>query len=65
MYLDIFSGNETCIDLIKLLQNRLNDAVLDVLSILLFRNPQCRLFLDDVQFIQPVGGPFDFTLKVS
>lgn len=46
------------------LQNRLNDAVLEVLTTMLYRNPACRLYPDDVRFIQPVGGDVDFTSQV-
>lgn len=46
------------------LQNRLNDAVLEVLTTMLYRNPACRLYPDDVRFIQPVGGDINFTSQV-
>lgn len=46
------------------LQNRLNDAVLEVLTTMLYRNPACRLYPDDVRFIQPVGGDVNFTSQV-
>ncbi|XP_076462664.1 KICSTOR complex protein SZT2-like isoform X2 [Babylonia areolata] len=39
-------------DLMKVLQNRLDDTVLDVISVMLARNPQCKLRQEDVQFIQ-------------
>ncbi|KAJ9595165.1 hypothetical protein L9F63_013523, partial [Diploptera punctata] len=39
-------------DLVQVLQNRLDDAVLEVLSLMLARNPMCKLTPDDVHFIQ-------------
>ncbi|KAL8610620.1 hypothetical protein ACOMHN_006339 [Nucella lapillus] len=39
-------------DLMKVLQNRLDDTVLDVICVMLARNPQCKLRQEDVQFIQ-------------
>ena len=33
----------------KLLQNKLDDTVLDVISVMLARNPQCKLKPEDVQ----------------
>ncbi|PVD23412.1 hypothetical protein C0Q70_16681 [Pomacea canaliculata] len=45
-------GKEIQEDLMKLLQNRLDDTVVDVISLMLSRNPQCKLRPEDVQFIQ-------------
>ncbi|KAK7100732.1 hypothetical protein V1264_023626 [Littorina saxatilis] len=45
-------GKEIQEDLMKVLQNKLDDTVLDVISVMLARNPQCKLRPDDVQFIQ-------------
>ncbi|KAH7935606.1 hypothetical protein HPB52_010539 [Rhipicephalus sanguineus] len=39
-------------ELVSVMQNRLDDAVLEVLTTTLARNPACNLTLDDVQFIQ-------------
>lgn len=39
-------------DLVQVLQNRLDDAVLDFLSVMLARNAMCPLTPDDVHFIQ-------------
>jgi len=39
-------------DLVRVLQNKLDDAVLEVLHSLLSRNPACKLTSDDVHFIQ-------------
>lgn len=58
-------GTEICNDLVEVLQNRLNDAVLEVLTAMLYRNPMCRLYPDDVRFIQPFNGNHpDYTTKV-
>ena len=43
------AGKEIQEDLMKLLQNKLDDTVLDVISIMLARNPQCKLRPEDVQ----------------
>jgi hypothetical protein len=45
----LFSGKEIQEDLMKMLQNKLDDTVLDVISVMLARNPQCKLKLEDVQ----------------
>ncbi|XP_064476430.1 KICSTOR complex protein SZT2-like [Ornithodoros turicata] len=39
-------------DLVSVMQNKLDDAVLEVLTTTLGRNPACNLTLDDVQFVQ-------------
>lgn len=39
-------------ELISIMQNKLDDAVLEVLTTTLTRNPACNLTIDDVQFIQ-------------
>lgn len=39
-------------ELVQLLQNKLDDAVLDVISVMLGRNPLCKLLSEDVHFIQ-------------
>lgn len=47
-------------ELVQVLQNRLDDAVLEVVSVMLARNPMCKLTPDDVQFIQkPNSNPED------
>ena len=42
-------------DLVRVLQNKLDDAVLEALHGLLSRNPACKLTVDDVHFIQKPG----------
>ncbi|KAK7862806.1 hypothetical protein R5R35_004159 [Gryllus longicercus] len=46
------AGPQVKEELVQVLQNRLDDAVLEVLSIMLARNPMCKLTPDDVHFIQ-------------
>jgi len=60
----IILGDEIRIDLVRVLQNRLNDGVLELLTTMLYRNPQCRLYPDDVRFVQPSNGHPDYTMKV-
>ena len=42
-------GPEITVELVDLLQNRINDAMLEVLSVLLARNPNCKLTYADVR----------------
>lgn len=52
------AGPEVKRDLVQVLQNRLDDAVLEVLSVMLSRNPMCKLTPADVHFIQkPYKSP--------
>ncbi|CAK9801279.1 KICSTOR complex protein SZT2 [Anthophora quadrimaculata] len=51
------AGPEVKRDLVQVLQNRLDDAVLEVLSVMLARNPMCKLTPADVHFIQPPKPP--------
>ena len=52
------AGPAIRLDLVRVLQNKLDDAVLEVLHSLLSRNPACKLTSDDVHFIQkPHEGP--------
>ncbi|XP_049806805.1 KICSTOR complex protein SZT2-like [Schistocerca nitens] len=46
------AGPEIKEELIQVLQNRLDDAILEVLSVMLARNPMCKLTPEDVHFIQ-------------
>ncbi|CAL1547603.1 unnamed protein product [Lymnaea stagnalis] len=45
-------GQEIKDDLMKMLQNKLDDALLDAICVMLSRNPQCKLKPDDISFIQ-------------
>lgn len=52
-------------DLVQVLQNRLDDAVLEVLSMMLARNAMCPLTPEDVQFLQkPFKAP-EHIIKLS
>uniref|UniRef100_A0A0N7ZXW0 Protein SZT2 n=1 Tax=Daphnia magna TaxID=35525 RepID=A0A0N7ZXW0_9CRUS len=51
------AGPAIKIDLVRVLQNKLDDAVLEVLHSLLSRNPACKLTSDDVHFIQKPNEP--------
>ncbi|CAI9736159.1 Hypothetical predicted protein [Octopus vulgaris] len=46
------AGAEMKENLIKMLQNKLDDKVLDIISVMLDRNPKCKLSFQDVRFIQ-------------
>lgn len=46
------AGRDIKNDLVQVLQNRLDDAVLDVISVMLSRNRLCKLLSEDVHFIQ-------------
>ncbi|XP_014480858.1 PREDICTED: protein SZT2-like [Dinoponera quadriceps] len=59
------AGPEVKRDLVQVLQNRLDDAVLEVLSVMLARNPMCKLTPADVHFIQkPYKSP-ESTVQLS
>lgn len=52
------TGMDVKRDLVQVLQNRLDDAVLEVLSMMLARNAMCPLTPEDVQFLQkPFKAP--------
>ncbi|XP_013407252.1 KICSTOR complex protein SZT2 isoform X2 [Lingula anatina] len=52
------AGPEIKEDLIDVLKRKMDDAVLDVISVMLARNAMCKLTVDDVQFIQrPFTAP--------
>ncbi|OAD53477.1 Protein SZT2, partial [Eufriesea mexicana] len=51
------AGPEVKRDLVQVLQNRLDDAVLEVLTVMLARNPMCKLTPADVHFMQPPKSP--------
>ncbi|XP_064625448.1 KICSTOR complex protein SZT2-like [Lineus longissimus] len=59
------AGPEICEDFVQVLQNRLDECVLDVISLMLERNPMCKLSPEDVQFIQrPFVDP-DVTIQFT
>ncbi|BFY99733.1 hypothetical protein BsWGS_02773 [Bradybaena similaris] len=56
-------GKEIKDDLMKMLQNKLDDALLDTICLMLSRNPQCKLKPDDISFIQkPKQEPLETLL---
>lgn len=57
-------GSEVKSDLVQVLDNRLDDAVLEVLSVMLARNPMCKLSPEDVHFIQKPNHLPDSTVQV-
>jgi hypothetical protein len=63
-FLILLSGSSIKEELVQVLRNRLNDAVLEVLCGMLGRNPMCKLTPDDVHFIQRPGEPADIKLEV-
>lgn len=52
-------------DLVRVLRNKLDDAVLEVLHSLLSRNPAIKLTSDDVHFIQNPGEPSHSVVQFS
>lgn len=59
------AGNDVQCELVQVLQNRLDDAVLDFLSVMLARNSMCPLTPEDVQFIQKPFRPPEVIIKVD
>ncbi|KAL1130343.1 hypothetical protein AAG570_013281 [Ranatra chinensis] len=59
------AGPEIKHELVQVLQNRLDDAVLEVLSVMLARNPMCKLSTDDVHFIQKTNYEPDLKIQLS
>ncbi|CAG5136151.1 unnamed protein product, partial [Candidula unifasciata] len=56
-------GKEIKDDVMKMLQNKLDDALLDTICVMLSRNPQCKLKPDDISFIQkPKQEPLETLL---
>lgn len=52
-------------DLVQVLQNRLDDAVLEVLSMMLARNAMCPLTPEDVHFLQRPFHPPEHIVRLS
>lgn len=46
------TGKDIKCDLVQVLQNRLDDTVLEILSVMLARNAMCPLTSEDVRFLQ-------------
>nr|XP_002731655.2 PREDICTED: protein SZT2-like [Saccoglossus kowalevskii] len=49
------ASSEISKDLVEVLKNRLDESTLDVIAMMMERNPLCKLASADVQFIQPRG----------
>ncbi|CAG9759252.1 unnamed protein product [Ceutorhynchus assimilis] len=58
------AGTDVQCDLVQVLQNRLDDAVLEFLSVTLARNSMCPLTPEDVRFIQKPQEP-DCTIRLT
>lgn len=59
------AGDDVRLELVQVLQNRLDDAVLEFLSVMLSRNALCPLTPSDVQFIQKPFKTPEYIIKVS
>lgn len=57
-------GTDVRSDLVQVLQNRLDDAVLECLSVMLLRNSMCPLTPEDVRFIQKPFRPPEVIIRV-
>ncbi|CAG7825302.1 unnamed protein product [Allacma fusca] len=57
------AGPEIKEQLVQSLRNKLDDSILDILSVTLDRNPHCKLTPEDVHFIQKPFSPPDIILK--
>lgn len=60
-----FIGEDIKIDLVQVLQNRLDDAVLDVISVMLSRNALCKLLSEDIHFLQKPNQHPSSVLQVN
>ncbi|CAH1153732.1 unnamed protein product [Phaedon cochleariae] len=59
------AGSDVQQDLVQVLQNRLDDAVLEFLSITLARNAMCPLTPEDVHFIQRPFRPPEVIIRLT
>nr|XP_022914806.1 KICSTOR complex protein SZT2-like isoform X1 [Onthophagus taurus] len=57
------TGQDVRCELVQVLQNRLDDAVLDNLSLTLARNSMCPLTADDVRFLQKPFKPPEYVIR--
>lgn len=58
------AGPDVKCELVQVLQNRLDDAVLEIISMMLARNAMCPLTPEDVHFLQKPFQPPEFVTKV-
>lgn len=49
----LYSGPAIKEELVRMLQNRLDEAVVEAICLMLWSNPQHKLTPEDVHFIQP------------
>lgn len=59
------AGEEIKEQLVQSLRNKLDDAVLDILSVTLMRNPHCKLTPEDVHFLQEPRSKPDSVFRFS
>nr|XP_023016879.1 KICSTOR complex protein SZT2-like [Leptinotarsa decemlineata] len=59
------AGSDVQNDLVQVLQNRLDDAVLEFLSVMLSRNAMCPLTPEDVHFIQKPFRPPEIIIRLT
>ncbi|VEN57127.1 unnamed protein product, partial [Callosobruchus maculatus] len=59
------AGSDVQNDLVQVLQNRLDDAVLEFLSIMLARNAMCPLTPEDVHFVQKPFRPPEVVVRLT
>ncbi|XP_025829072.1 KICSTOR complex protein SZT2-like [Agrilus planipennis] len=59
------AGKDVCCELVQVLQKRLDDAVLEFLSVMLARNAMCPLTPEDVKFLQKPYQPPELVIKLS
>lgn len=58
------TGEDIRSELVQVLQNRLDDAVLECISIMLARNALCPLTPEDVHFLQKPFRPSELAIRV-
>ncbi|XP_050400458.2 KICSTOR complex protein SZT2 [Patella vulgata] len=58
-------GSEVKDSLVRALQYKLDEAVLDVISLMLSRNPKCKLKAEDVRFIQNMEDGVSKVIQLS
>lgn len=59
------AGEDVKCELVQVLQNRLDDAVLEFLSVMLARNAMCPLTPEDVHFLQKPFRSAEIMIRIS
>ncbi|GJQ67112.1 hypothetical protein Trydic_g21981 [Trypoxylus dichotomus] len=59
------TGQDIKCDLVQVLQNRLDDTVLEILSVMLARNSMCPLTPEDVRFLQKPFKQPEYIVRLS